>query len=68
MQFKIWRNDGAFYPHLATRLAAVTDGYVGLILLWQLQARRVYGVDNSRWLRKDKFGMVSEICNRQKNA
>ena len=25
-------------------------------------------VDNSRWPWKDKFGMVSEICNRQKNT
>jgi len=25
-------------------------------------------VDKSRWPRKDKFGVVSEVCNRQKNA
>jgi len=30
-------DDGAFCRHLATHLAAVTDGYMVLILLLQLQ-------------------------------
>jgi len=40
VQSKTWGNYGAFHPHLATRLATVTDGYVVLIHLWQLQTRR----------------------------
>jgi len=36
---KLW-NDGAFYPHLATRQATVSDGCVVLNLLLQLQTRR----------------------------
>jgi len=33
-------NQGSFQPHLAKHLAAVTDGYVDLILLRQLQTRK----------------------------
>jgi len=50
-------------PHVATRLATVIGGYVVLILLLQLQT-----VESSRRPLKDKLGVVSEICNRQKNA
>ena len=35
-----WWNDGAVYPHLATRQATVSDGCVFLNLLLQLQTRR----------------------------
>jgi len=33
-------NDGAFWPHLATRQATVTDGCVVSILLLHLRTRR----------------------------
>jgi len=56
-----WGNDGAFRPHLATRQATMTDGYVVLIFLLKLQTSRQLTL-----ARKDEFGMVSEICNRQK--
>ena len=56
-----WWNDGVFCPHLATRQATVNDGCVVLNLLLQLQP-----VDKSRLPWKHKFGMASEICNRQK--
>ena len=40
LQSEILRRDSVYRPHLAARLATVTDGYVVLIFLLQLQARR----------------------------
>jgi len=49
-----FEGDAAPFSLVVTRLAALTDGQVVLL---QLQTRR--GVDSSRRLRKDKFGMIS---------
>ena len=56
-------NDGAFHP---TWLHAWQQWLMAM-WVWSF-CGNCKPVDNSRWLRKDKFGMVSEIGNTQKNA
>jgi len=52
-----------FRPHLATRLAVVTDGNVVLIFLLRLQSRGQLTPATIRYIY-----VVSEICNRQQNV
>ena len=52
-------------PPLVTHLATVADGH--MVLSWSFCCT-CKPVDSSRWPRKYKFGMLSEICNQQQNA
>jgi len=54
-----------FATHLVTRLATATNGRVVLSCSFCCKCKPL---DSSRRPRKDKFGLVSAICNRQQNA
>jgi len=57
LQSKIKKDDSTFRSHMATCLATVTDGYVALILSWQLKTRRQLTPAT-----KDKFGVVGWLA------